>query len=264
MIIKNIASGSSGNATYIGTDSTHILIDAGISKKRICEGLSKIGISLNDIDALLITHEHSDHIGSLGVIERYRNIPLYASSGTLKAINGLNIKGVDENLFNIVYADECFSVGDINIKPLSISHDCAEPLAFRLESGKKSCAVVTDLGIYNDHLIDNLKGLDALLLEANHDIRMLETGPYPYYLKMRISGDRGHLSNEASGAFLSELLHDNIRHIILGHISRENNTKELAQLSVQCEIESSRTKYKAKDFEIKTATFDQGSDAFDF
>lgn len=264
MRFLNIASGSSGNATYIGTETTHILLDAGISRKRILEGLAKAGLSLEDLDAILVTHEHADHISSLGVLERTREIPVYATEGTLEEIRTCKSLGsFNKDVLHSVKIDRPFEIGDLKICPLKVDHDAKEPVCYRLYEGAKSCAVVTDLGEYNPYLLENLKDLDLLMLEANHDVRMLETGPYPYPLKLRILGRYGHLSNENSGMFLSELLHDQIRHILLGHISRENNTRELAKLAVENEVDASASKYRADDFEIRTLRHDAASEVFE-
>ena len=187
MRISSIASGSSGNCVYIGTDDTHIIIDAGISRKKTEEGLNHIGLSLSDINAILITHEHSDHIKGLGVISRKHNIPMYATNETLEAI--LTTKSIGEIpkdlLFNIE-TDESFSIKDLTIKPFKISHDAANPVAYRVESENKSLAVLTDLGKYDDYIIENISNLDTIFLEANHDKIMLQVGKYPYFLKQRI------------------------------------------------------------------------------
>ncbi len=255
MRMMNIASGSSGNATYIGTGNTHILVDAGISRKRIADGLKKADISLNDLDAILITHEHIDHIGCLGVVERTRQIPVYATAGTIRGIRECKKCGeFDTGVLNKVRPGEEFSVGDITVKPLGIWHDAYEPVAYRFESGGRRAAVVTDLGDYDDALVNELEGLDGLMLEANHDVRMLEAGPYPYPLKQRILGKYGHLSNENSGQLLVRLLHDKIKYLLLGHVSFENNTRDLAKLAVENEIEFSDNIYKKGDFEINVAS----------
>ncbi len=264
MRLLNIASGSAGNATYIGTDNTHILIDTGVTRKRMVEGLKKASLSLDDIDAILITHEHSDHIASLGVLERTREIPVYATPGTIEAVKNYSPHGkYDHEVLNAIEADKEFRIKDINIRAMRIDHDAAEPVCFRLDGGGKSAAVVTDLGEYNEYLIDGLKGLDMLMLEANHDIRMLQTGPYPYPVKMRILGSGGHLSNEASGMMLSRLLHDEIKHIMLAHISRENNTRDIAKMAVENEIELSDNKYRVGDFEIVTLAQNDTSRLFE-
>ena len=257
MRFKNLASSSSGNSTYIGSGNTHLLIDCGISKKKISEGLNEAQISLNDIDAILLTHEHTDHISSLGVLERTIDIPVYATKGT---IDGLLAAGrsdnIDPDLFHIIKADVPFNIGDLLIKPFEISHDANEPVCFRIENGKKSAGIITDLGFYNEYLVENFKGLDIIMAEANHDIRMLETGKYPYFLKQRIAGKKGHLSNEESGRFISGILHDDLKEIILGHLSRENNYPGLAKLSVEAEIDMADNKYKRSDFKIEIAKAD--------
>ena len=264
MRFASISSGSSGNCIYAGTDNTHILIDAGISKKRIESGLNEFGLSLKDIDAILVTHEHSDHIGGLGVVSRAYHIPIYATSKTIEFIkNYKNLGKIDEDLYNDITPDVSFDIRDIKVNPFSISHDAVDPVAYRVENADKSVAVATDMGVYDDYTISNLEGVNALLLEANHDVRMLEAGPYPYLLKRRILGEKGHLSNESSGRLLSRLLHDNMKHVFLGHLSKENNYDMLAYETVKLEINTDDTPYKADDFEIQVARRDIPSEAID-
>ena len=261
MRMMNIASGSSGNCTYIGTENTHILIDAGISNKRIEEGLKAAGLSGKDLSGILITHEHSDHIRGLGVLARKYRIPLYGTEKTLKAIASMKSLGeIPGECFFPVNPDNGFLVGDLKAEPFHIDHDAADPVAYRVTDGRSHVAVATDMGHYNEYVVSHLTGLDALLLEANHDVRMLETGPYPYYLKMRILGDYGHLSNENSGRLLSRVLNDRIRHIFLGHLSKENNFEDLALETVKLEINESDTPYRASDFDITVAHRDRMSE----
>ena len=208
MRMQSLASGSSGNAIYVGSETTHLLVDAGISGKRIEEGLNRIGISCKDLDAILVTHEHSDHTGGLGVISRRYGIPIYATEGTIKGIyENTAIGEIDRTLFQTVKADEKLIIKDITACPIRISHDAKEPVAYRFGYGTCKTAIMTDLGVYDDYILGNLQGLDAVFLEANHDVRMLQTGRYPYVLKQRILGKYGHLSNEASGRLLSQILH---------------------------------------------------------
>ena len=217
----SIASGSSGNCIYVGTDHTHLLIDAGISCKKVNEGLKELGLTGEDITGVLVTHEHADHIGGLGVFLRKYKTPVYTAEETIRQIYGYNNIGkLPEGCFHPIEAGGKFSVGDIDVESLPISHDAARPLAYRMDCGSSSAAVVTDLGYYDQTLVEHLQGLDALLLEANHDIRMLQVGKYPYYLKQRILGDRGHLSNENAGRLLCRLLHDNLKAVFLGHLSK--------------------------------------------
>jgi len=218
MKILNIASGSSGNATYIGSEDANILIDAGVSRKRIAQGLEEAGIRITDLDAVLVTHEHIDHVSGIGVLERSHQIPVYTTEGTIRGMNDIRSLGeFDRDVFIPIKAGRGFSIGSLDIMPLRISHDANEPVCYRISEGEKSFAVVTDLGEYDDELLSYLQGLTGILLESNHDVRMLEAGPYPYPLKRRILGRFGHLSNESSGRLLARVLHDNIKYIALGH-----------------------------------------------
>ena len=261
MRLCSIASGSSGNCIYVGSQATHLLVDVGISGKKAENGLNTIGRSCKDIDGILITHEHTDHICGLGVLSRKYHIPIYATSKTIEAIKECSSLGkIEEELFVPIRADESFHIKDITVNPIKISHDAVEPVAYRFKYGKKKIAVATDMGTYNDYIIESLKGMDALLLEANHDVNMVQYGPYPYSLKQRILGDRGHLSNELSGKLLGLLAHDNLQAVMLGHLSRENNLPELAYQTVRVELTMGKNAYKGNDFPIMVAKRDQVSD----
>lgn len=254
MRLCSIASGSSGNCIYVGSDATHLLVDVGISGKRTESGLKELGLTGRDIDGILVTHEHSDHISGLGVLARKYEIPIYATAGTIRAIRSCNgMESLDDGLFHEVWEDKKLILKDLTINPLLISHDAAQPVGYRIFYGKKKVAVCTDLGIYNDYTVECLKGMDAILLEANHDVNMLQVGPYPYYLKQRILGERGHLSNENSGRLLCRILHDGLQTVLLGHLSKENNLPELAYESVRMEINMGENPYKASDFDIRVA-----------
>ncbi|MCQ2522143.1 MAG: MBL fold metallo-hydrolase [Lachnospiraceae bacterium] len=255
MRMLSIASGSSGNAIYVGSERTHLLVDAGISGKRIEEGLHLAALTGADLDGILITHEHSDHIKSIGVMARKHHIPMYATRKTIDTMAAGNYLGkVDWDLFQEVRADHSFVIGDIEVNPMKISHDAADPVAYRFYQGTKKCAVCTDLGTYTDYTVKALQGLDVLLLESNHDVRMLQMGPYTYPLKQRILSDHGHLSNESSGRLLSELLHDDIKKIFLGHLSGENNLPDLAYEAVRMEITMGPAPYRGDDFDISVAS----------
>ncbi len=250
----SIASGSSGNCIYVGSDTTHLLVDVGISGKRVEAGLEALDLTGRDIDGILVTHEHSDHIQGLGVMARKYGIPIYATEGTLAQILACNSLGkIDESLLREIKADKGFTIKDLKVKPMKISHDASQPVGYRVAYGNKKVAVCTDLGYYDAYIVDALRGLNAVLLEANHDVNMLQVGPYPYPLKQRILGDRGHLSNENAGRLLCEILHDNLQTILLGHLSQENNLPELAYETVRLEINSGNVPYKANDFDIRVA-----------
>ncbi|MDO5416032.1 MAG: MBL fold metallo-hydrolase [Lachnospiraceae bacterium] len=261
MRLVSIASGSSGNCIYVGTENTHILIDAGISNKRIEQGLNEIGLKGSELSGVLITHEHSDHIKGLGVLARKHQLPIYGTQETLEEIAGkASLGAYPKELFRPIRPDVDFQIGDLSAKPFRIDHDAANPVAYRIQSGRKSVAVATDMGHFDQYIIDHLQGLDALLLESNHDVRMLETGPYPYYLKRRILGDHGHLSNETCGRLLNYILHDNLKKILLGHLSKENNYEDLAYETVRLEISQGETPYQAGDFSIAVAGRDRMSE----
>lgn len=261
MRLLSIASGSSGNCIYVGDGDTHLLIDAGISGKRIEQGLNQNGLKTADINGILITHEHSDHISGLGVLARRYGIPIYATKETIEEIIQVKSLGrVETELFVPVCPDEEFQVEELTVHPFSISHDAANPVAYRISNQREQVAVATDMGTYDEYIIDNLRGLDALLLEANHDVNMLETGSYPYPLKRRILGDRGHLSNELSGKLLTEILHDGLKYIFLGHLSKENNYAQLAYETVKLEIAMSGGRYRGNEFPIQVARRDVPSD----
>lgn len=261
MRLCSIASGSSGNCIYVGSDHTHLLVDTGISKKRIDEGLHTLGMKGEELAGILITHEHSDHIQGLGVFSRKYGIPVYATKGTLKGIREYKSLGkMPDGLLHEIEIDKDFSLGDLTIRPFVISHDAYQPSGYRIACGNRSVAVATDLGIYDDYTVENLKGLDAVLLEANHDIHMLEVGPYPYPLKRRVMGDKGHLSNEVSGRLLCDILHDNLKQVVLGHLSKENNYAELAYETVKLEVTVGDNPYRGEDIPLMVARRDAVSD----
>ncbi len=253
----SIASGSSGNCIFVGTQKTNVLIDAGISGKRVAEGLRTIDRKPEELDAILITHEHSDHIKGLGVLARKYGVPIYSTEGTIRIMQEQQMLGkVDESLFHTVVPDENFVIGDLAVQPFSVSHDAADPVAYRLWNGEKSVAVATDLGYYDAYIVGHLKDLDAVLIESNHDINMLQVGTYPYYLKQRILGRKGHLSNENAGRLLGEILNEHMKAVFLGHLSKENNYEELAYQTVCAEVTLGDNPYKAGDFKIGVAKRD--------
>lgn len=261
MRFVSIASGSSGNCIYAGTENTHVLIDVGISAKRIEKSLFELGLKPSELSGICITHEHSDHIKGLGVLARKYEIPIYATEGTLREIRCTKSLGeYKEELLRPLLPDVHLGIGDLEILPFHIDHDAADPVAYRIKSGNKSVAVATDLGHYNQYTIDHLLDLDAVLLESNHDIRMLETGPYPYYLKRRILGDFGHLSNENAGRLLNCILNDKMKHVLLGHLSKENNLPELAFETVRLEVDMGECPYCTSDFHMAVASRDEMSE----
>lgn len=254
MRMMTIASGSSGNCIYAGSDNTHILIDAGVSRKKIVEGLAKADISLSDISAIFVTHEHSDHIKGLGVISRKDEIPVYSTKGTIDGILNTSTLGeLPADIFHSITPETDIMINDLSVRSFRVSHDANEPVAYTITCGGKKLGIATDLGFYDDYIIDNLKGSDAMLIEANHDVNLLQVGSYPYYLKQRILSNKGHLSNEASGRLIDKLLSDKVKNIFLGHLSKENNYDKLAFETVRMEIDLSDSSFNSKDFSIEVA-----------
>lgn len=260
MQVCSIASGSSGNCIYVGDGKNHILIDAGVSRKRIVTGLESIGIRPEQIDGIFVTHEHSDHIQGIPMMVKMFGTSVFATGGTLDAIcmkDKQNVIGMDK-LYQ-VYADEQVSIGNLRIMPFQMSHDAAEPVCYCVESSGHKLGMATDLGTYDEYTIDHLKGSDILLLEANHDISMLEAGKYPYSLKCRILGERGHLSNEDSGRLLCSLADKRLRYAYLAHLSKENNYPALAYEAVKCQIWED-TGIKELPFKLAVAKRDEPSE----
>ena len=263
MRLCSIASGSSGNCIYVGSEKTHILVDTGISKKRIEEGLAELDVRGEELSGIFITHEHIDHIQGLGVFCRKYNVPIYASKGTIVGIQTCKTIGkMPEGILHEISVDELFEIGDLKVRPFAISHDANEPTGFRIEGEDKAIAVATDLGTYDDYIVDNLKGLNAILLEANHDTHMVEVGPYPYPLKQRVLGNKGHLSNELSGRLLCDILHDKLTCVLLGHLSKDNNYAQLAYETVKLEVTMSKTPYNGNDIPLMVADRDKMSKIF--
>ncbi len=227
----SLSSGSSGNCIYVGSERANILVDAGISGKKIGASLKEIGISAKDIDCILVTHEHSDHIHGVGVMSRMFNVPIYANNNTWEAMQG-EIGDIKEENIRVLKNDDPFSIGDIDIKAYSIPHDAADPVGYCFWSGGKKISIATDMGHVSENVLNNIKESDLVLLESNHDVEMLKAGPYPYTLKRRILSSTGHLSNDDAGETVAKLLNDKYMTVVLGHLSAHNNYPELAYATV--------------------------------
>lgn len=222
----SLFSSSSGNCTYIGSSDGGILIDAGVSAKQISLGLDEIGVDESEINAIFVTHEHSDHIKGLRVFASKYNIPVYATAGTLSE---LEKAGVLNGKFSTSVIEGEIECGGQLIKPFRTSHDVAESCGFSVTTGDgRQLCVATDTGIVTDEMREALTGSDLVLIESNHDIGMLRNGSYPYMLKRRILSDTGHLSNLACGEFVTELIKSGTTRFVLGHLSKENNIPALA------------------------------------
>ena len=230
----NLYSGSSGNSTYVATENTKILVDAGVSCNKIVKALEEINVELDDIDAIIITHEHSDHTGGLKIISKKYHIPIFANAKTWKMMKSLDIS---ENLQFTFSTNSDFEIGDFKIHTFSIPHDAADPCGFSIYAEDKKITISTDIGHITDGILHQMENSDVLLLEANYDEETLKCGPYPYQLKKRIMSDEGHLSNESASKAISYLSKNNVSNIILGHLSKENNFPELAYQTVLNELQ---------------------------
>jgi len=220
-----LGSGSKGNATYLESGETRILIDAGMSGKELQHRLAAIGADLSAIDAIMVTHEHNDHVHGVGILSRRANIPVYANQATFSAAS---------KTIHRLYAYKEFETGvafqfrSLEIHPFAISHDSADPVGFRISNGTVSFGYCTDTGKISQLMRHRLASCQALVLESNHDIEMLQKGTYPPYLKQRIRSSQGHLDNGAASAFLKELVHKELQYVVLAHLSEENNHPEIA------------------------------------
>lgn len=231
-----LISGSSGNASYLTDGKTHLLIDCGMSGKQLAEALSKLNILPNQIDALLITHEHIDHIKGAGVVARRYGIPVYATSGTHKA---MDIGKIEESQIKVINTSDDFEIGTIGIKAFDIPHDAANPAGFNFYIDHQKITIATDIGCMTKPLFEQIKGSKAILLESNHDVNMLQFGTYPFPLKQRILSDVGHLSNENAAKTALELVKSGTEHIMLGHLSKENNHPEIAMMETYNKLTAS-------------------------
>lgn len=227
-----LKSSSKGNATIIFNNNTKILVDCGISGRLLCESLSRIGIDACDLDAVLITHEHSDHTKGVGVISRKYNLPVYANAATWNAMS-TQIGAVSDEIKKGFTTGEEFYINDIKIKSFHTPHDAAESVGYVFEDDSCKVAVATDMGIVTDEVLSVISGSDIALIEANYDLNMLEIGSYPYELKRRIKSELGHLCNDDSGALAQILVENGTKEIILGHLSEDNNFPQLALKTVK-------------------------------
>ncbi|MBQ9264619.1 MAG: MBL fold metallo-hydrolase [Clostridia bacterium] len=221
-------SGSSGNALFIGAGDTRILIDAGMPGKAIERALNEIGILPETLTAIAVTHEHSDHVKGVGIMSRKYHLPVYANERTWNAM-ARNVGEIAPRNRRMFTDEEDFYIGDLALYPFSIPHDAADPVGYRVYYGGRSVATATDMGYVKKSVLKTLSGVDVLLLESNHDPDLLMQNPhYSLYLKQRILGNHGHLSNATSAEALVALYETGVRQVLLGHLSGENNTPELA------------------------------------
>ena len=225
--LASLGSGSKGNGTLVDDGETCLLVDLGFSLKETIRRLARLELTPADVDAILVTHEHADHIHGVAAFARKFSIPVYLSHGTYspKRIGELpSLTRINSHV--------PFQLGSFQVVPVAVPHDAKEPCQYVLISGGVNVGILTDLGHITPHVIDSYKECDALLLECNHDVQMLQDGSYPYPLKQRVAGDYGHLNNQQASSLLTEINLDRLRHLVISHVSEQNNSPELARDAV--------------------------------
>jgi phosphoribosyl 1,2-cyclic phosphodiesterase len=230
----SLGSGSEGNALLVesasGTTCTRILLDCGFGIRETVRRLERLGCTPESLNAILVTHEHGDHVGSAYAFAAKYNIPVWTSHGTYRATASL--RGADRAAVRFCRADDVFSVGDLQILPYTVPHDAREPLQFVFNDGARRLGVLTDAGMLTESLCAHLQDLHALVLECNHDREMLANSAYPWSLKQRIGGDFGHLANDIAGMILARVRHDALHTVVAAHLSKQNNTPALAATAI--------------------------------
>ena len=227
-----LASGSTGNAIYVQSDQHSLLVDAGLSGKQMEVLFQLIGKQINQLSGILVTHEHSDHIKALGVLARKHKLPVYANEKTWQAMEGL-IGAISPDQKFIFQTGTVQSFGGIDVESFGVSHDAAEPMFYAFHHEGKKLALITDTGYVSDRMKGIINHADAFVFESNHDVDMLRMGHYPWSVKRRILSDVGHVSNEDAALAMTDVIGDNTKRIYLAHLSKDNNMKELAKMSVQ-------------------------------
>lgn len=225
----SLGSGSTGNGTLVeardGARTTRVLVDCGFSLKELESRLARVGVALDELDAVFVTHEHGDHVGCAATLARRYQVPLWLSRGTWRAIGEPEVPA---GLLNFARDGVRIAIRALELAPFTVPHDAHEPLQLTLSDGRARVGVLTDAGVSTAHLLAALQGCQALLLECNHDRGMLAASSYPASLKARIAGRHGHLANDTSAEILAALLHDGLRHVVAAHLSEQNNTPALA------------------------------------
>ncbi|SDL13797.1 MBL fold metallo-hydrolase [Natronincola ferrireducens] len=258
----SLVSGSSGNCHFLSNGEEHLLIDVGLSGKQIQNKLQEIGFQPNRLTGILVSHEHHDHICGVGVLSRRFNIPIYANAPTWVAMEG-KIGAIKANNIKVFDTEKTFTIGELEVFPYNISHDAAEPVGYTFQSGSVKISIATDLGYIDKSTLDKLGDSHLVVLESNHDEAMLKAGSYPYHLKRRILSDIGHLSNEAAGNAVVELVKKNVKNILLAHLSKENNFPELATMTVKNILENHKISIE-RDVSIELALRNKTSPIYAF
>ena len=224
-----LGSGSQGNGTLIASGDTFILVDCGFSLRETERRLALLGVSAAQLSAVLVTHEHADHVHGVGLLARRYNVPVYLSEGTLRGMR----KPVPAS--GLLRCGDSLRSGALEVSAARVEHDALEPLQYVVSDGRRRFGMLTDLGSYDMHLLERYQGLDALLIEANHCRDMLARGHYPHFLKLRVGGSQGHLNNHQAASLVAELGWKHLQHLVLAHLSSKNNRPQLAR---QCFVDT--------------------------
>ena len=249
----SLYSGSSGNSLFIETQNTKLLVDAGVSSRKIETALNDINIDPSTLDGILITHEHTDHVQGLGTLSKKFDLPVFVNQETLDAMPKQRDKIADKNIKTFKVTDK-FEIGDLRIKPFSIPHDAVNPCGFNIWKDNKKISIATDIGHMTNPILKNLEESLFIMLEANYDPEVLRCSSYPFTLKSRIAGPTGHLPNEMAGKTISHLLKSGLKNAMLGHLSKESNFPELAYQTVMDELISNN--YKKNSIQLSVASRD--------
>ena len=241
----SLYSGSTGNCLFVNSGDTNILVDVGVSLKKVEEALSSISVSTKNISGIVVTHEHSDHISGIGYLSKKYNVPIYANKETWNAISSCHKEKISEENIRCFEVEKKFQLGELEILPFNIPHDAANPCGFNVCNGSSKMSIVTDLGHVTSNIYKKLEKSSFIMLESNYEPSVLRCSSYPYVLKQRIDGPNGHLSNNSAGQVVSKLIPTGLSSVMLGHLSKENNFPELAYATVLQEMESNNFNKKS-------------------
>jgi phosphoribosyl 1,2-cyclic phosphodiesterase len=254
-----LASGSTGNAMVVDNGDTKVLVDAGLSAKRLEQLLKERDVDGSELDAVFVTHEHADHIKGLGAIARKYDLPVFANEKTWEALDKL-IGEIAAHNRKVLETGGAVEVGSLRVESYGISHDAAEPVGYCFYAGKRKLGLATDLGYMSSKVKDRLQDCDAIVLETNHDVEMLRMGHYPWSIKRRILGDLGHLSNESAGEALADLVGGRLKRVYMAHLSRDHNLMDLARLTVNNVVEERGFSLKEYNIELRDTYFDRATE----
>lgn len=257
----SLYSGSSGNSSLIQSKNINILVDAGVSGKKIVDALASINVGIENISAILVTHEHSDHTQSIATLSKKYNIPIYANKKTWEAMSDKKSKISENNIFYF-NNNKSFTLNDLTVFPFDIPHDAANPCGFSISDSDSKVSIATDIGHMTNYVLDNLKDSNFVLLESNYEPDVLKCSSYPFRLKERIASPIGHLSNIEAGKTINYLANNGVKNIMIGHLSNENNFPELAYKSVLEQIDDKNLNLNVASRFEPSQVFDIGANSF--